>query len=95
MDHLLNLRLIKEARAYIHRGKLVIVIVAGELGLNRVTSKRERMLLKFFILLVLPVLVNIFLIKVVLFGRHKWRLDLLVPQVFPREIFEPGMLFDL
>jgi hypothetical protein len=52
-------------------------------------------LLKFFILLVLPVLINIFLVKVVLFGGYERCLNLFVPQVLPGEIFEPRVLLNL
>ena len=52
-------------------------------------------MLKFLILLVLPVLIDVLLIKVVLFWWYKRRLNLPVPQILPREIFQPWVIFDL
>jgi hypothetical protein len=63
--------------------------------LNRVTSQRKKVLLELFIFLVLPVLINVFLIKVVLPRWNERRNDFLVPEILPGEIFEPGMLLDL
>jgi hypothetical protein len=45
--------------------------------------------------LVLPVLIDVLLIKVVLFRWDKRCLNLPVPQILPREIFQPGVIFDL
>lgn len=45
--------------------------------------------------MVLPVLIDVLLIKVVLFRWDKRRLDLPVPQILPREIFQPGVILDL
>jgi hypothetical protein len=45
--------------------------------------------------LVLPVLIDVLLIKVVLFRWDKRRLNLPVTQILPREIFQPGVIFDL
>lgn len=45
--------------------------------------------------MVLPVLINVLLIKVVLFWWDKRRLNLSVPQILPREIFQPGVILDL
>ncbi len=93
--HLLNFRLIQYIRIQVHCSKLVIIIIAIELRLDRVSPEGKRMLLKLFILLVLPVLVNILLVKIVLLGRQKRCLHLLVPEVLPREVFEPGVRFHL
>ena len=45
--------------------------------------------------MVLPVLIDVLLIKVVLFWWDKRSLNLPVPQILPREIFQPGVIFDL
>lgn len=45
--------------------------------------------------MVLPVLIYVLLIKVVLFWWDERRLNLPVPQILPREIFQPGVIFDL
>lgn len=45
--------------------------------------------------MVLPVLIDVLLIKVVLFRWDKRRLNLPVPQILPREIFQPGVILDL
>jgi hypothetical protein len=51
--------------------------------------------LEFFILLVLPVLIDVLLIEIILIRRHKWGLDLLLPQLSPGEVLEPGMRLHL
>ena len=53
------------------------------------------MLLELLIFLIFPVLVNVFLVKVVLPGRDEGSNDLLIPEVLPREILEPWVLLDL
>ena len=45
--------------------------------------------------MVLPVLIDVLLIKVVLFWWDKRSLNLPVPQILPREIFQPGVIFNL
>ena len=50
--------------------------------------------MELFIFLVLPVLINVFLIKVVLSGRNERSNDFLIPEILPGEIFEPRMLLD-
>ena len=75
--------------------QLKVKIVPVELSLNGVTPQAQQVLLEFLIFLVLPVLINVLLIKVVLFWRNKRRLNLPVPQILPREIFQPGVILDL
>jgi len=94
LDILLNFRLVEKTWSHIHSCELVVIIIAVELILDRVTSQRKKMLLKFFIFLIFPVLVDILLIKVILFGGEKRSLNFFVPEIFPGEIFEPGMLFN-
>ena len=94
LNILLNFRLVEKTWSDIHSCELVVIIIAVELILDRVTSQREKMLLKFFIFLILPVLIDILLIKVILLRGDKRCLNLFVPKIFPREVFEPGMLFN-
>ena len=63
--------------------------------MNGVSPQAQQVLLEFFILLVLPVLIDVLLIKVVLFWWHKRCLNLPVPQILPLEIFQPGVILDL
>ena len=65
------------------------------MSLNRISPETYQILLELFIFLILPILVNILLIKVVLFRGDKRRLYLSVPQVLPGKIFQPGMIFYL
>jgi hypothetical protein len=52
-------------------------------------------LFEFLIFLVLPILIDIFLVKVVFFRRDKWSLNFAVPKIVPWKIFEPRMVFYL
>ena len=63
--------------------------------MNGVTPQAQQVLLEFLIFLVLPVLIDVLLIKVVLFRWNKRRLYLPVPQILPREIFQPRVILDL
>ena len=51
--------------------------------------------MEFFVFLIFPVLINVLLIEVIRLGRHKRRLDFLVPEILPSKVLEPRMLFDL
>jgi len=62
--------------------------------LNRVTSQRKEMLLELFIFLVLPIFVNILLVKVILSWWDERSNHLFIPEILPREILKPRMLLD-
>lgn len=53
------------------------------------------MLLEFFVLLVLPVLIDVLLIEVILSRWDKGCNNFFVPQVLPGKIFEPWVLLHL
>lgn len=54
-----------------------------------------QVLLELLVFLVLPVLVDVFLVKVVLARRYKRGDEPLVREILPGEILEPGMILDL
>jgi len=67
--------------------QLEIEIVAVEESLNRVSPKIHQVQLELFILLVFPVLIDILLVEVILFGRDKRCLKFSIPEILPGEVF--------
>lgn len=86
---------IDEGRVLAECGQVVVEVVPIELGLDGIASEAEIVLFEFFIVLVLPLFVDVFLVKVVFLGWDEWSDDFPVQQVLPREIFKPGVGLDL
>jgi hypothetical protein len=89
-----DLTLRNEARVDIHRRKLIVIVVPIELRLYAVPPERKQVLLELFILLIFPILIYVLLIKIVCGRWHKWGLNLLLPEIFPREVLKPRVSFD-
>lgn len=65
---------------------LEVVVVSSEEVLNRLAAECSEVLLEAFIINVSPLLVDVLLVEVVLLGRDEGCLQLLLLQVFPREV---------
>ena len=77
------------------RRHLEVVVISSEEVLNRLPAERSEVLLEALIINVSPLLVDVLLVEVVLLGRHERCLQLLLLQVFPREVPQPGMVLHL
>jgi hypothetical protein len=74
--------------------QLVVEVVAVKQSLNRISSEHQSVLFKLLVILILPILVNVLLVKVILSWWNEGSLDLAVPEILPREILKPGVILD-
>jgi len=72
-------------------GQLEIEVVSIKLGLYRISSKTQQVLLELLVLLVFPIFVNVLLIEIILLWRDERSLNLSVPEISPREVPQPRM----
>lgn len=84
---------IYEGRVLAQCRQLEVEVVAIELGLDGVPSKTQKVLLEFLVFLVLPVLIDVLLVKVVFLRRNEGGHKFAVPQIVPGEVSQPGMRF--
>ena len=68
-----------------------IEVVSIKLGLYRISSKTQQVLLELLVLLVFPIFVNVLLIEIILLWRDERSLNLSVPEICPREVPQPRM----
>jgi hypothetical protein len=71
-----------------------IVVVSSEEVLNRLPLKRLVIQFEIFVLEVPPLLVDIFLVKIIFSRRHEWRLQLFALQIVEGEVSQPRVVLD-
>jgi len=74
--------------------EMVVIVIAIELCLDRVSPQVLRPFDEVRVLQILPLLTNVLLIVIVIRGRDERRPQLLLVEVLPRKVGEPRMAFD-
>ena len=72
-----------------------IIIVAVKKCLDRVSSEQKEILFHLFVILVLPLFIDISDVEIVLFWWDKWSLEFSIIEIFPGKIAQPRVVLDL
>ena len=89
----ISLRVLLLLRSQCYLRKLMVKIITVKQLLNTTPSQVSGILLELRIIQVLPLFIYIFSIEVVLIWWDEGRIESLVVEGFPVEVFQPGVVF--